>query len=140
MKFKSHRVLEKRWTGILWGASTSIVVTILLCFILTAMIHKEKLEENNVGYGVLAIVILASFTGAYTACRCIGKQRLAIGLLTGATYLCMLMIITATAFGAKYSGIGETVLLILCGNILAAMWTSRKKSAGKKRKLKIGNG
>ena len=140
MKLKSNHIAVKPWAGILWGTMTSIVVTILLCLILAAMIHKEKLEENNAGYGILVIVILASYAGAYTACRRTMKQRLAVGLLTGATYFCVLMMITATAFGANYTGIGETVLLILCGNILAAMWSTREKGAGKKRKFKIGNG
>ena len=140
MKLKRANVTAKLWEGVLWGATISFVVTLLLCMVIAVILNNEKMAESNVGYGVLVILHLASYMGSYTACRMVGKQRLMVGLLTGATYFGTMMIVTAIAFGGEYHGISATVMLILCGNILAAMWTSRDKTKGKRRKLKISNG
>lgn len=123
--------------GILWGAAVSGIVTIICAMILAAMLGKETISENAMGYGVMMVLILAAYSGGFTACKIAGRQRLTSSLLSGATYFGILLSVTALIFEAHYTGVGQTVLLILCGCVLAAMWTSRNKGHGKTKKLKI---
>ena len=136
---KSKRTEPVLWTSILWGTAASLCAALAGCGILAAMVSGEKLEETAIGYGIMPIMILAAYIGSYTACKMVRKKHLMVSLLTGAVFLAALLLITALAFEAKYAAVGETILLILCGNILCAMWALRTKTGKRSRKRKTAN-
>jgi len=62
-----------------------------------------------------------------------------IGWVSGIIYFATLLVITALFFGAQYSAVGETSLLVLCGSILAALTGKANGRVGKGRRLKYGH-
>jgi len=125
--------------SVLWGSLASMCTTVFVSMIIAALIYKEKISESSTGYGVMICLIMASYAGSYIACKRMGGKLLTTGLLTGTTYISILLATNALLFNAKYNGIGETILLILCGCSVAVMWTSRDKTRKKRRKRRFTN-
>ena len=121
------------------GCVTSIAVTVIISMIIAALVESEKIPVESTGYGVMVMLICASYTGGYVTSKKMGRQALTSSLLCGATFLAVLLSMNAVLFEGSYSGVGETVLLILCGCSVAAMWISRTKKRMKVKKVKIQN-
>lgn len=139
MIHKLNRTEKNLWTSILWGAAVSVMVTMIGSGIIAALIMGERIKETSIGYGIIPTIIVASYAGSYIGCKLTEKKRLVVSLVTGSVYLGLLFLMTAILFGGIYEAIGETVLLILCGSVLCAMWTSRGKTGQKGKKRKIPN-
>lgn len=122
------------------GSVVSMIVSLLISMVITTMLNTEKMTDTGMGYAVMVMLLLASYSGAYTACKIRNEQRLISGLLTGAMYFMILAGITVLLFEGRFYGAGESVLLIACGSLLAAMWTSRRIRSNKGRKFKFSNG
>lgn len=125
--------------SVLWGSLTSMCITVCVSMVIAALIYKEKISELSTGYGVMICLMMASYAGSYIACKRMGGKLLTTGLLTGTTYISILLAANALLFEGKYHGVGETVLLILCGCSVAVMWTSRDKTKKKSRKHRFTN-
>lgn len=119
--------------GLAWGGVTALGVTLLGALVTAKLIDSGAMEWSQSGYGVMVILILASWLGALTAAGRVKRRRLMICMGTGAVYLLLLLAMTALFFGGRYSGVGETGLLILCGSLLG-VFTQMKGKTGKKRK------
>ena len=126
--------------GLTFGAGTALAITILGSAILAKLVDREWLEEGNVGYGVMGMLLLASYLAAMVSYGKIKRQRLLVCLSTGGIYFGLLLSITALFFGGQYSGVGVTALLIVCGATLAILPGFSQKRGGKHPKLKIPNG
>ena len=125
--------------GLTIGGVGSLIVTILCAAILAKLMEGEKLPGNGMGYGVMVMLLLASFLGAMAAFGKIKRQRVLVCLASGGIYFGILLSITALFFGGQYSGVGVTALLILCGSGLAALLGLRENRGGKRRKIKLPN-
>lgn len=123
--------------GLAIAGLTSLALTLLCTGIIAKLMEGEMISERSVGYGVMVLLLFASFVSALIACWKIRRQRLAVCALSGTIYFLILLSITALFFGGQYSSIGETALLILCGSMLAAMAGSRENRRGKYRKFKV---
>lgn len=122
--------------GILWGGIVSLLTTVLLSALLAWLIVTEKMDQQQMGYGIMVILSLASFLGAKAAFSKIQRRQLLVCSVTGAAYFVTLLCIAALFFGGQYSGVGETGLMIFTGCMLAFLL---KKPAGytqKHRKVK----
>ena len=139
MDRKLKRTDSVLWTSILWGAAMSFLVTLSGCGIIASLVLGERIEESTIGYAIMPMMILASYAGSYIGCKKANKQRLMISLLVGCVYLAVLLSMNAMLFSGKYQAIGETLLLVMCGCILCAMWTSRGKTGNRGKKWKIPN-
>lgn len=126
--------------SLLIGCMVSMGITIIGSMILAVFLGKEKITEETLGYWIMGMLLLAAYAGGYSTCKIRKSNRLASSILTGTMYFALLMILGMLIFKGNCSGAVQTVLLILCGNTLAAMWTSRKNSTGKIRKFKFSNG
>ena len=126
--------------GLTFGAGTALAITIRGSAILAKLVDGEWLEEGNVGYGIMGMLLLASYLAAMVSYGKIKRQRLLVCLSTGGIYFGLLLSITALFFGGQYSGVGVTALLIVCGAILAILPGFSQKRGGKHPKLKIPNG
>ncbi len=125
--------------GLATGALTAVGVTLAGAAVLAKLIEAGGIAENSSGYGIMMILLAASWLGSVVACRKIKRQLLAVCLMSGAVYFGILMLTTALFFGGRYSGVGETALLIICGSMLAVLWEFRGKRTSKRPKIKGRN-
>lgn len=119
------------------GSVISVVITFILTMLIAALVNMERITEENVGYYVLAIMLVSSYTGGYIACRKMGSKRLMVSLLSGTVFLCILVGINILLYEGKFEAVGQTYLLIMCGSILSSMWTSRDSIRTKNRKYRF---
>lgn len=122
--------------GLVSGAMTAAGITLILSAVVARMIDKQLLSWDNMGYGVMGILLAASWLGAIITAGKVKRQRFLMCVLTGVLYYGILLAVTALFFGGQYSSVGETGLLIFCGSVLAAFTGISRKS---KRKPRIHN-
>lgn len=125
--------------GLAMGGLCSLAVTFVGASILAKLIDGNTLPESSIGYGIMVILILASFFGAMLAFHKIKRQRAVVCMASGVILYLVLLGMTALFFGGQYSGVGVTALLILCGSGLAVLLGLREKRGGKVQKIKIPN-
>ena len=121
--------------GLLLGGLTSLSITLLMTAGLTTVIEKEMLEQSNIGYGVMVMLLVASFLGAIVSSRTIKHRNLAMCLLSGVVYVVILMAITALFFGGQYQAVGVTSFLIFGGSAAAGLLEVKKgRERGRNKK------
>lgn len=125
--------------GLLFGAAVSMTITLLSAAVLAKLTAAEVIEESRIGYGVMIMLLAASFVGAMGAYFKIKRQRLAVCALSGVIYFLMLLCITALFFGGQYEAVGVTGALVLGGSLTAGILGSVPKRGGKRGKIKLPN-
>lgn len=120
--------------GLAMGLGVSMFVTIAATLILTKMVLGDMLQMQNIGYGILILLIAASFLGAMVAQGRVKHRRLLVCILSGVVYYCVLLGSTALFFGGQYSAVGVTGLLVLAGSGAAALLAAGKGSGRKTRR------
>lgn len=123
--------------GLGLGAAISVGLTIVLAWVLAKLILSETILEGHIGYGVMILLLISSFCGAFTAQSKIKRQRLVMCILSGILYLVILLAITALFFGGQYDAVGVTTLLVLGGSVTAGLIGKREKKAGKGRRAHL---
>lgn len=137
----NHKVTGKAVSvprGLALGVGISLAFTLLLSGILAKMVSMEKVLWNQVGYGIMAILFVASVFGAWAACAAIKRQKLVVSLSTGVLYWLSLLAITALFFGGQYHGIGVTGLTIFggCGTVFLIGLGKRSRKEGRVHRKK----
>lgn len=125
--------------GLAQGGMVSLGMTLILCAVLAKLLDSQMLPQENTGYGIMIIVVLSAWSGAAFASGRIRRRILMVCALSGVIYYGILLSITALFFGGRYSGAGETALLVICGSMLAFLLRIPHKSGVKRRKVKIRN-
>lgn len=125
--------------GLLIGCGVSMGMTLAAAAALAKLLDSERLAWENVGYGIEATLILASFCGAMTACGKIKRQRLVVCGVSAVLYFSLLLAITALFFGGQYETVWLTAILILVGSGGAALLGLRGEGKGRRKKIKIRN-
>lgn len=125
--------------GLLFGAIISLGLTILSAVVLAKLVASEVMAEANIGYGVMAMLLVASFIGSLCAHARIKRQRLLVCGLSGVIYFLILLSITALFFGGQYEAVGVTGLLVLGGSLTAGLLGTMPGRGGKRRKNKLPN-
>ena len=120
--------------GLAVGLGVSVFVTIAATLILTKLVIGERMQMQNIGYGILILLIAASFLGAMVAQGRVKHRRLLVCILSGVVYYCVLLGSTALFFGGQYSAVGVTGLLVLAGSGAAALLEAGKGSGRKTRR------
>lgn len=121
--------------GLTYGEGVSLGVTLISAAILAKLVDLEKLPWENIGYGIIVLLLLASFSGAMTAYAKIKRQRILVCLISGAIYFGTLLSITALFFGGQYEAVGVTALLVLGGSAAAGLLGLRTGGSGKRHKI-----
>ncbi|MBQ3503107.1 MAG: TIGR04086 family membrane protein [Oscillospiraceae bacterium] len=124
--------------GLALGAGISVAVTIILSAVIAKLVQTEALQQDQIGYAVMVLLITASSLGAAIAQGKVKHQRVLVCMLSGLIYYVILICITALFFGGQYTGFGVTGLLILGGAGTTALLSGRRKGRGGKRKLLHG--
>lgn len=101
---------------------------------LAKLVMDEKMAMEHVGYGIMILLLAASFLGAVTAQGKIKHRKMLVCLLSGLVYFIMLLAATALFFGGQYTGVGVTGLLILGGSGTAALATAGQGTNRKKKR------
>lgn len=121
--------------GIAMGTCLSMIVTILSCAILAWMVDNEKMQWEKIGYGIMVVILMASFLGALLSFQKTKRQRLMVCLLSGVAYLAVLLSLTALFFGGQYQAVGVTSVLILAGSGTAGILGVKPASRRSHRKI-----
>ncbi len=123
--------------GVAFGATLSMMVTILGAAATAWAVLSEKISEPNIGYYVMAILIIGSFLGAMVATGKIKHRRAMVCGCVGTTYYALLLAITALFFGGQYEGFGITALMVFIGCGCALLLGLKPKREKGRRKIKI---
>ena len=119
--------------GLACGMITSLGTLFGGTAIIAKLIESETVSWKNAGYIILVILILSSWVGGLTSYRKIKRQKAAVCIINGLLLFLSLIIITALFFGGQYSGVGETVILLICGSALAILTETEGKRKTKRR-------
>lgn len=119
------------------GEIISLCLTMILSALLAKLISTEKLEWEKAGYGIMAILLIASIVGTKATCLLIKRRKLMSCVVSGVLYWLGLLIITALFYGGQYSGIGVTGIVILCGSAMVCLWELKGE---RRRNLSFGRG
>ncbi len=122
--------------GLAIGAAVSLGITLVFAAVLAKLVDMEKLPWENIGYGIIALLLSASFSGAMTAYAKVKRQRIPVCLISGAIYFGMLLSITALFFGGQYEAVGVTALLVLGGSAAAGLLGLRTGESRKHHKIR----
>lgn len=123
--------------GLAAGALVTMAVTVVGSAVLAKLISGEIIPQSGTGYGVMVMLILASWAGAITSRRKIRRRKLMVCMASALIYFGLLLLITALFFGGQYDGVGETALLILCGTALALIPGPRRKTGRNPKKFRM---
>lgn len=121
--------------GLAFGAAISVGLTLLIAGILTWLVSEEKLAWENIGYGIMVLLLISSFAGALAAYGRIKRQRMLVCGIAGVVYFGILLSLTALFFGGQYDGMPVTALLILGGSAAAGLLGLGGNRGGKRRKV-----
>ena len=120
--------------GLLIGNAISTALTVLMAGILAKMVSTEKMEWEQIGYGIMVLLFVSSATGTIAALKAIKRQHLTVCLLAGVIYWLTLMAITALFFGVQYHGVAATGATILAGcGTVGLLGIRQKRGADRKR-------
>lgn len=133
MKIKSSGRTTSVPMGIAVGLTGSITLLLLLSAIIAWIIDKGILDCQNIGYAVMIMLLVTSVMGSAISYGKIKRRKLMVCIISGVSYFIFLLLITALFFGAQYTAVGETALLILCGSMIFALVTVPYKT-NKRRK------
>lgn len=117
------------------GIGVSLVVTLLGAALTAWLIGAERIGEASIGYGAMAILVLASAVGAFVSSSLIKRLRLQICLLSGVGYFLTLLGMTALFFGGQYQGMGVSSIAVLIGCVAVAFMPGKSSPQGKRRKF-----
>lgn len=121
--------------GIAAGVAAALAVTLLLGALLAFFISREVVRQENLGYGVMAILFLSAALGSRLAYGRVRHRRPLVFLLAAIGYLVSLTAITALFFGGQFEGIFPTAMLIIGGSGTAFLLPGQGRESGKPRKF-----
>lgn len=125
--------------GLAYGWLAETICMMLCCAVLSVLVLGGKLKWEMSGYGIMVMLLLCSYIGASVSSDMIKRRRLVICFLSGGLYILTLIGIMTFFFGAQYSAVGTSSLLILGGSMVSALVHSaeKKKKGGRRKKLKL---
>ena len=125
--------------GLGWGLLASTAITLSGCLLTANLINREIISWERSGYAIMVILLLSAWTGAAVTAGKIRRRRALMCLGAGIAYFLLLMTATALFFGGRYSGVGETGLMIFCGSMLGILTGIREKRGRNIPKLRSSN-
>lgn len=116
--------IEQVSVRILKSLLCAYAATGIMLLILTLLLYKAGLSEENVNAGIILTYIISTFAGGFVIGKLMGVRKFLWGLLTGVLYSVLLLLIS---LGVYHSVQGEPVNLLttflLCagGGMLGGM-------------------
>ena len=100
------------------------VVTGVLLVVLTLLLYKTGISEENVNAGILLIYVISTFSGGFVIGKLNGVKKFLWGLLTGVLYFVLLVLISFGVYHTLQGAAAETAAaFVLCagGGMLGGM-------------------
>ena len=85
------------------------IVTGIMLLILTVLLYKLGLSEENVNAGITLTYVISTFSGGFVMGKLSGTRKFLWGLLTGVLYFVLLLLIS---LGIYHSVQGEISTLV----------------------------
>lgn len=119
------------------GVTASILMMLFGTSFFALLITKEVIEESNIGYCALAILLISSISGTVAIRRRKTGMQPQKYLTTGAIYFVLLSCVTMIFFGAKFQGVFVTSIVVISGCLLPAVLGKQTKSKRKAVRSKM---
>ena len=100
------------------------VVTGIMLLLLTVLLYKAGLNEENVNAGIILTYVISTFAGGFVIGKLTGVKRFLWGLLAGILYFALLLLISLGVYHSLQGEAGNlltTFLLCAGGGMLGGM-------------------
>ena len=92
--------------------AASYIVTVLLMFLLAFVLYKMKLSSSQASLGVTAIYLLSCAVGGFITGKQMRNRRLLWGLLSGALYFAVLLLLSLAVSGGLQGNLKNMVSVL----------------------------
>lgn len=119
-----RQIIEQRGADILKALLCAYVVTGILLLVLTLLLYKAGLSEENVNAGIILIYVISTFSGGFVIGKLTETRKFLWGLLLGVIYFVLLLLISLGiyhSFQADLMNLATTFLLCAGGGMLGGM-------------------
>ena len=100
------------------------IMTGILLLILTLLLYKAGLSEENINAGIILTYVISTFSGGFVIGKLIGVKKFLWGLLLGVLYFVLLILISLGIYHSLQSDVVNlvtTFLLCAGGGMLGGM-------------------
>lgn len=115
---------EKAAFNILKALLCAYVITGILLLVMTFLLYRMNLSEQNINAGIILTYVVATFAGGFIMGKLSGSRKFLWGLLTGTVYFVLLMLISFGVYHslqADMANMVTTFLLCAGGGMLGGM-------------------
>ena len=116
--------MEKKAVDILKALLCAYVMTGILLLILTVLLYKAGLSEENINAGIILTYVISTFSGGFVIGKLAGVKKFLWGLLLGIMYFVLLLLISLGIYHSLQSdmmNLVTTFLLCAGGGMLGGM-------------------
>ena len=116
--------MEKKAVDILKALLCAYVMTGILLLILTVLLYKAGLSEENINAGIILTYVISTFSGGFVIGKLAGVKKFLWGLLLGIMYFVLLLLISLGIYHSLQSdmmNLVTTFLLCAGGWMLGGM-------------------
>lgn len=116
--------MEKKAVDILKALLCAYVMTGILLLILTVLLYKAGLSEENINAGIILTYVISTFSGGFVIGKLAGVKKFLWGLLLGIMYFVLLLLISLGIYHSLQSdmmNLVTTFLLCAGGGMLGSM-------------------
>ena len=112
---------RRKILSVVKGLLASYTVTALLLMLMALLLLKLKMPWAAVTAGVMVMYLVSCFRGGYLLGKGVGKNKFLWGLILGAGYFVLLMILSAVAAPGEFGGAGRvfSAFLLCCAGGMA---------------------
>lgn len=125
--YRENGERQNPFAALLIALAAATVVTVLLLLLLTVLIYNTEISGTVSGILMVAIYVLGPFAGAFLLGKMMKKKRFLWGLLLGAVYFAVFVMISLlTAEKGNVPEIRDylqVLLAVLPGGILGGMFS-----------------
>lgn len=123
-KTGGRRGIEQRAADMLKSLLCAYIVTEILLLILTLLLYKAGLSEENINAGIILTYVISTFSGGFVIGKLTGARKFLWGLLLGVVYFLLLTLISLGIYHSLQSDLMNlTTTFLLCagGGMLGGM-------------------
>lgn len=127
-KYRSNQKVRSILSGTIFGTLTSLIIISISVLLLSKLIQNNTIPQENIGFGIMLIILIASFAGTLRAEKMVKRRKIMVCIITCIEILLALFIIAYSFFGGITSGFTPTALLTACGGVLTLFLPETKRT------------
>lgn len=116
--------IEQRAADVLKALLCAYIVTGILLLVLSLLLYKAGLSEENVNAGIILTYVISTFSGGFVIGKLTRVRKFLWGLLLGVVYFVLLLLISLGIYHSLQSdlmNLATTFLLCAGGGMLGGM-------------------